>query len=55
VYSMVEHVLKEAGILVTQTAEHRLEQIAEERQLEFFGPFPRGASYIEEAVRLGNE
>ena len=27
----------------------------EERQLEFFGPFLRGASYIEEAVRLGNE
>jgi hypothetical protein len=27
----------------------------EERQLEFFGPFLWGASYIEEAIRLSNE
>jgi hypothetical protein len=70
---------------MTQTAERRLEQIAdeverledagdwnldqfrrlyaaaleacegEERQLEFFGPFLRGASYVEEAARIGNE
>ena len=27
----------------------------EERQLEFFGPFMRGASYIEEANRLSHK